>query len=1062
MFPKFEAFFTLVIPRFRWSILACTFLCFGAFAQMAQGQTEPDDLPGLELWLRSDVGLTVSETGKVGEWQDQSGQGNHATQVSGSLKPNFVEDVLFGYPSVRMDGFNDFMVFPEINTIRTVFWLVREDTDANANFRSLFGHSNSIDFIRGANQEIWNAESSNEHILNGVTRANFSVVDGGATTLPTDFTLISVVTTGDVKANQLTVDRSNFSRIWDGDLVEIICYSDSLSEENIQNVQNYLADRYTPPFFVDEDVQMDYGFCDTLICCAPDFETYSWSNGEDEQCIYVQTTGDFIVEATDRFSRIHKDTIQVNFPGSLQFEDEIVCLGDSAIFDTELPTADYSFLWQNETTDSSFTAHEVGEYFVQITDTTGCSSVSAVSIVLIDSIEVNLNLELNYDLCAGNSLEIETLNYTIDSFEWSSGEEQATIEVNVEGEYWVHVIDEFGCVFKDTTQVNIIGEAPEIQWNIDGQCQGMSIHFEDELAGSSDVASWEWFIDGQLASSDSVFFTSIDEYGPHVVQLFLISDVGCMNDSTNIFYLYPQPTPIYVYTLPCQNDEMTFASQSLLEEGIIEDINWMINDMVYSGQSVDINVPDQETIDLQLSVWSEEGCFQTISGSVTIIPAPEVEMVADKFCYGDLTEFSTVVDENGAGEIINYTWDFGDDNASFLQSPVHFFGSSGFYDATIEVTALNGCQDLDSMTLQIFDHPTIELVVDSICSNMLMPLTQQSDLMGGELGQLSWSVESLGNFTGEEIEVLFPTPGAYNVEVEVSTLAGCSGLASANVEVVEFETATISSSQVIGLPPLEIQFGALPVDPNLDYSWSSSDDGSGAGISWFHEFDEEGVFQVDLSWSNDLGCYASTSETIYITEPIADLVIDDLYITETATGLEISAIIANEGNYKVQDMALSWNVLGDGLITELWQGELLPGEATLFTFSSTAELESRDQVICASSRDIAEITPDITPWNNSKCTVSTISSDFELLPIQPNPASNQIQVSVMSDDARTVIIQLYDNAGRICFESVEIDLQEGYSSFDVDVSQYRPGYYTLAVGDAEIRKTQALMVSREK
>ena len=156
------------------------------------------------------------------------------------------------------------------------------------------------------------------------------------------------------------------------------------------------------------------------------------------------------------------------------------------------------------------------------------------------------------------------------------------------------------------------------------------------------------------------------------------------------------------------------------------------------------------------------------------------------------------------------------------------------------------------------------------------------------------------------------------------------------------------------------------------------------------------------------------------------------------------------------------NVLGDGLITELWQGELLPGEATLFTFSSTAELESRDQVICASSRDIAEITPDITPWNNSKCTVSTISSDFELLPIQPNPASNQIQVSVMSDDARTVIIQLYDNAGRICFESVEIDLQEGYSSFDVDVSQYRPGYYTLAVGDAEIRKTQALMVSREK
>ncbi|MFT4678831.1 MAG: PKD repeat protein [Flavobacteriales bacterium] len=1062
MFPKFEDFIALAIHRFRWSILVCVFLCCGAGAQMAQAQIEPDDLPGLQLWLRSDTGLTVSETGKIGVWEDISGQLNHATQVSGSLKPNFVEDVLFGFPSVRMDGFNDFMVFPEINTIRTVFWLVKEDADANANFRSLFGHSNSIDFIRGAGEEIWNTESGNTYILNGITQANFSVVDGGTTVLPNDFTLISLVTSGDVKANQLTVDRSNFSRIWDGDMIEIICFSDSLSEENVEAVQNYLADRYTPPFFVDEDVQMDYGFCDTLICCAPDFESYLWSNGEDDQCINVHTSDDFIVEATDRFNRIHTDTIQVSFPGDLQFEDMIVCLGESTTFDTGLANADYTFQWQNNEIDSALTVSEAGQYFVQITDTTGCSSVSDVSFVVVDSIEVNLNLEENYNLCAGNTLVIETLDYTIDSFEWSSGEVESEIEVNVEGEFWIHLIDEFGCIFKDTTQVNIIGTAPEIEWNIDGQCQGMSLHFEDELAATSNVANWEWYLDGELASEDSDFFTSLDEYGEHEVQLHLISDVGCMNDSTDLFYLYPLPTPIFNFTLPCQNSEMTFVSQSLLAEGFIENINWIIDDIMYSGQSVDINIPDQESIDLQMSVTSNEGCSQTILGSVTIIPAPIVEMLAENFCLGDLTDFSTEIDENDAGGIINFSWDFGDDNSSFLQDPLHFFGSSGFYNTQIEITALNGCRDSDSLSVQIFNHPTVELLVDSICSDMVMPLTQQSDLMGGELDQILWSVESLGDFTGEEIQVNFLSPGSYSAEVEVNTLAGCSGLASANIEVVQFETSAIISSQVIGLPPLEIQFGAIPVNLSLDYTWSSADNGSGLGSSWFHEFTEEGVYQVDLTWTNDLGCYNSTSETIYITEPIADLVVDDLYITESVTGLQISAIIGNEGNLKVQDMALSWNVLGDGLITELWQGELLPGEATLFTFASTAELESIDQVICASARDIAEVTPDLTPWNNSKCNVSTTTSDFELLPIQPNPASDQIHVSVLSESAKAVLVQIYDNVGRICFESAEFTLSEGYSSFDVNVSQLGPGYYTLAVGDAEIRKTQTLMISREQ
>lgn len=77
----------------------------------------PTDFSGCVLWLRADQGLSVDEVGKVIQWGDMSGQGNHLTQAivakrpdgPTSKRPNFTPTTLANRQTVQFDGTDDFL-----------------------------------------------------------------------------------------------------------------------------------------------------------------------------------------------------------------------------------------------------------------------------------------------------------------------------------------------------------------------------------------------------------------------------------------------------------------------------------------------------------------------------------------------------------------------------------------------------------------------------------------------------------------------------------------------------------------------------------------------------------------------------------------------------------------------------------------------------------------------------------------------------------------------------------------------------------------------------------------
>lgn len=243
------------------------------------GDFEPTELADCKLWLRADPGnITLGTGANVTQWNDLSGNGNHATQVDGSDCPQFSasEAALGNRPAV---------------SFLTADWLA-----ANGVASSLTGQDApytiftviSLDGTGGANQALWSAgkiasntqydysyvEMSGTHgrrsrqddsstptgafSFSGVyANPTISVdwFDGGAG--GTKNTTQHIGTTGTEKTQAYDVGtititrftigalgRSSNANYLDGDIGEQIVFARALTDAQINLVGNYLAARY--------------------------------------------------------------------------------------------------------------------------------------------------------------------------------------------------------------------------------------------------------------------------------------------------------------------------------------------------------------------------------------------------------------------------------------------------------------------------------------------------------------------------------------------------------------------------------------------------------------------------------------------------------------------------------------------------------------------------------------------------------------------------------------------------------------------------------------------------
>ena len=203
---------------------------------------------GLILHVSADSLTDYSDGDKVSVWPDLSGHGHDAFQGEQDRQPVFAADELNGKPAIRFDGINDFFALPELAQVGSVLVVLREHPDAEHAYRPFVSHAlpggEPANWHRGRERQFWSEQWGQPVVYNGQTKVDGIGVNGLTATIPTDYAVVSQVNLGTVPVNQIGRDRGWASRVWYGEIAELLLFDRLLSAEEENDVGWYLSQKY--------------------------------------------------------------------------------------------------------------------------------------------------------------------------------------------------------------------------------------------------------------------------------------------------------------------------------------------------------------------------------------------------------------------------------------------------------------------------------------------------------------------------------------------------------------------------------------------------------------------------------------------------------------------------------------------------------------------------------------------------------------------------------------------------------------------------------------------------
>lgn len=204
----------------------------------------PDQISGLNFWLKADAGVTQSAN-KVSVWADQSASANNATQLTAANQPTYVANTLNGKPVIRFTGAPVKMGFNAVSA-QTVF-VVYKDNGTTDDYADILGNHLGISDFGGdtaASGKLISPTYAAAKVTGGQGYVDGAAVAPASMTRAAAYHIYSFVPTAAASFANIANNQDQTNRFLKGDYAEIVSYSGALSAQNRFAVEGYLAQKY--------------------------------------------------------------------------------------------------------------------------------------------------------------------------------------------------------------------------------------------------------------------------------------------------------------------------------------------------------------------------------------------------------------------------------------------------------------------------------------------------------------------------------------------------------------------------------------------------------------------------------------------------------------------------------------------------------------------------------------------------------------------------------------------------------------------------------------------------
>ena len=1025
-------------------------------------QYAPLEIGGVHLWLKGDNQFSMEDS-IVSIWYDASQNNYHASQSNQSQKPFWMnsDTLINDMPYVEFNN-EDFIRFTVSDSIRSVFWVLEEEKTPN-DLSPILGDSITYDF-HGDEDFLWRANGiTSSNIIEGTTRLNSQEIDGLTQNIPDHFSLLSLVTTGNVRASSFAKDRASNQKTWNGKLAELIIFNKELSESEVLQVESYLSNKYMPPIDLPDTIYTS-NFCDTTIeVSKPWHLAYLWSTSpaDTTASITVNKNGWYTVSVTNIFGKASSDSVFIKFPIIDLNNTGKICLNDSAVLDLSPEITFQSINWNTGETSTSIVAVNPQQYYASIIDTLGCAYYTDTLTLTVDSFEIAIDpLPNDTSFCSGNVIEAYTGNFDINNYEWSNASTDSAINIVTGGIYTVTIENASGCFNYDSIDVTIIGTAPQAQFSVPSfSCSNESVTFQDESfpVDQSNIVEWVWnFNDGDSSNLPNPTHL-FDTAGSYQIQLTVITDSGCSKSITKNLAIFTAPMASFTISNNplCNNTNISFTNTSTPQTGTLSSLTWKLGNTGDSAFTAFVEQQfDAGTHQIILIAENSLSCKDTSSQTIEVHAAPTANFLFQGACANDSIQFM----DNSNGLVSIWNWNFNNQATSNLANPKYPFSNPNQdYVVTLNTIDINSCEDDTTILVSPYPYPQASYgTINTICQNSVATLFSSSTVSEGFILNNNWTFNLNGNsYVQNKDTISFNTENNQSISLQLISASnrGCVDTLSTIITVEEKPEAlfTISSLYIEENATIDLENQSQETENQY---WYFNDSLINTNTTFSYQVADSGTHQIQLIAENTIGCTDTALKNIYVGPLRYDIAItkSDIILNENTNTYSIFAEIQNLTPIPVYDFQISASIYEGSSITEEWSSAnpITLQEKILYEFNAKFELNNGNSLpenLCIEiSNPNSGI--DINALNDVSCIHN--SETFQVKNLYPNPMHNTLNVEVLSPTNKTLRIEIYNLYGGKVWSN-NFNLSTGINILSADVSDLKSSNYQIVFTTEENR-----------
>lgn len=403
--------------------------------------------------------------------------------------------------------------------------------------------------------------------------------------------------------------------------------------------------------------------------------------------------------------------------------------------------------------------------------------------------------------------------------------------------------------------------------------QSLEVAFTDSSTSINNLISWSWnFGDGTFSMEQNPSHIYQDE-GEYNVCLTIQDDQGCVDSTCNTI-LVNASTPACHADFDVVIDHITstiFLTDQSTSDSTIISWFWDFGDGTTSTQQdPEHTYAESGSYTVCLTIHNAGNCESTICALIHVGFMPGDCNAHFNFHQSPGTMEVIFADSSTTyGNIISWSWTFGDGSTSGEQNPTHIYNDAGAYEVCLIIEDDGGCQDtachtilVDSVTQACLAN--FDIVIDAHTSTIF--LTDQST---SDTTIVSWFWDFGDGTTSTEQNPVhtYAARGSYTVCLTIRDANDCQSTTCSLIHVDFLPgdcNADFGFHQVPGSMEVVFTDSSSANHNIISWLWTFGDGGTSNEQNPSHTYVNAGSYEVCLSVHDSLNCQNTVCDTVLV------------------------------------------------------------------------------------------------------------------------------------------------------------------------------------------------------